>query len=675
MTYSRLGTSPLSRSRIRWPRLAGRENDPRFQHVLEQLSGAAFLVARPEGNLVAVNSKAAAFTEWTRDELIARSLAELMAVGLPGAALEPVYAIEPGRVLSLVAMPLRTRSGRIVFVDLRVSALEESGETLLLIQATPVEERLVQEKEATQQARALETINQLLTLFVAPTDNSVEWAVQLVREMLTADAAALYRVTDMAELHLQYADGLASGFPRALGPSEAQALKTSSTWTSGQRADTFLAQSARAAGWAHFMAHPIGTPPAIQGTLVVAYRTGNPPTTQTPSLLSFAAQMIQQLNAQIAREARLANAQGLAIRLSNRLAATHAQIDEGVVILNRQGMVDEINGAATRMLGYRSEDVTGLPFGDVLVSDDPLADAIQARLKGGNVIAVEGKLHRRSGEAFPVTARLQPLPPPDGGCLLTLRDLSETRANEVRQEHLDQLAYAGQATQSFAHEVRGPLNNIAMGVQYLATRLPADEAIRQSFSKIQAECNRLSTLMYDMLAWAKPIEPRLEPTDLTALLKRLLNRWSNKILQQNVRVNFTTAPCPPVSADPRLIEQVFVNLIENALQAMPAGGHLSVNLHPMQRSPQDRIVEVKISDSGPGIPEEVRRRIFDPYFTTKPDGTGLGLAICKRLVTIHRGAVTADSFPNAGTIFTVTLPALSQTEAEAGHTLPPEKSL
>jgi len=148
------------------------------------------------------------------------------------------------------------------------------------------------------------------------------------------------------------------------------------------------------------------------------------------------------------------------------------------------------------------------------------------------------------------------------------------------------------------------------------------------------------------------------------LLKRLLNRWSNKILQHNVRVNFVAEACPPVMADPRLIEQVFVNLIDNALQAMPAGGHLSVNLQPAYRGPQAQVVEVKISDSGPGIPEEVRRRVFDPYFTTKPDGTGLGLAICKRLVTIHRGAITADSFPNAGTIFTVTLPVLSATEAE-----------
>jgi two-component system nitrogen regulation sensor histidine kinase GlnL len=658
----RTGTGPLARV---FSRLPGRDNEPRFQHALEQLPGAAFLITRREGAVLAVNSKAMALTEWTRDELMARSFAELAAPGTPGATLDPVYTIEPGRVLTLTAVPLHTRSRRVAFVDLRLSALEESGETLVLILATPVEERLAQEREAAQQTRTLEAIDQLFRLFISPTEGSLEPALQLARAMLNADAAALYGVTDMAELHLQYTDGLATGFPRAIGPSEAQLLKIPFTWASSQRTETFLTQSARAAGLTHCMAHPVGSPPAIQGALVVAYRSGHPPATRAPTLLGFAAQMMHQLRAQIARDARLASAQNLAIRLSNQLAAIHAQIEEGVVILNRQGAIDEINSPATRMLGYRSEDVTGLPFGDVLVSDDALAEAIRARLKGGPVTALEGKLHRRSGEAFPIMVRLQPLPAPEGGCVITLRDLSEARANEVRQEHLDQLAYAGQATQSFAHEVRGPLNNIAVGVQYLASRLPADDALQQAIGKIQAECNRLSSLMYDLLAWAKPIEPELEPTDLAALLKRLLNRWSSKILQRNVRVNFTAPPCPRVSADPRLLEQVFVNLIENALQAMPAGGHLAVNLEPAERGPQGRVVEVKISDSGLGISEEIRRRIFDPYFTTKPDGTGLGLAICKRLVTIHRGAISVDSFPNAGTIFTVTLPALPGSETDS----------
>jgi signal transduction histidine kinase len=138
----------------------------------------------------------------------------------------------------------------------------------------------------------------------------------------------------------------------------------------------------------------------------------------------------------------------------------------------------------------------------------------------------------------------------------------------------------------------------------------------------------------------------------------LLRRFNAKIERSNVRLNYTIEPdCPRALADARLIEQVLNNLVDNALQAMPAGGHLSLSLGPGSRGPSGSVVEARVADSGPGISDEHRRRLFDPYFTTKPDGTGLGLAICKRLVTIQHGAIGVESYPGSGTIFKVTLPA------------------
>lgn len=654
------GSTSLSRVLSFFP---GRdaERDPRFQHVLEQLPAAAFFVAPRAGTFLAINGKAAALTEWTRDELMRQSLSEIIVVPQGEAALEQFYAMEPGNVRHLSAVPLRTRSGRLALADLRLSALDdpERGETLVLALATPVEERLAHQKDKAQQDRILETMDQLLTLFASSTEGALELAIQVIREMLGADAIGLYRVrSDAPGLHLKYADGVPPGFTQTITSDQAAYLLNPLSWSSGQRTEAFIAQSARMAGWTHFIAYPVGEPPYIVGSLFVAYRLGNPPSSQAPALLAVAARHIHHLIAQITREANYLNAQRLAFTLSSQLVAINAQIEEGVVLINDAGMIDEFNNAAARMFGYRSEEVTGLPCDDVLVAEGQLNEAIRRSRGDGSAGEFEGVLHRRGGEAFPAFVRLQPLAVPSGGCVLILHDLSEARASEVRQEHLDQLAYMGQATQSFAHEVRGPLNNIAMGVQYLAARLPTEDSLQSALSKIQAECNRLSSLMNDMLAWAKPVDPKLEPTDLAQFLKRLLNRWSAKIAQRNVRLNFTAVEdCPPVLADPRLIEQVFVNLIDNALQAMPAGGHLSISLRLVSRRAQGNFVEARVADSGPGIPEEIRRRIFDPYFTTKPDGTGLGLAICKRLVTIHRGVIAIESFPGTGTIFTVTLPA------------------
>lgn len=660
MTASRSGTSPL---RSIFPFLPKQAEDwPRFQHTLEQWPHAAFLVAPRTGAFITCNARALALTGLSRDELAARALAEIVAAPEAREALDAFHSLSPGQTRQLVSVPLRIHAGRTVAVDLRLSALidPDQNETLVLALAAPVEERLVHEREVALQTRLVARSSQLFELMDKPSEAALQDAVELVREVFAAEAAGFFRVTmDPLGLHLAYASGLPANFPLALGPSEAQFFESPSRWSSGQRAESFAQQSARACGWTHFFTQPVGEPPAVLGALFIAYRPGQPPAAQAPVLLGLVARHLHLIITQITRQAERASAQKLATRLTHQLAALNAQIDEGLVIINALGAIDEINTPAARMLGYRAEDVVGLKFEDVLVAEGTLPDNIWLTLTQQGQEVVEDTLRRRNGEAFSVLARLRPLPMAEGGCVLTLRDLSGQKASALQREHLDQLAYVGQATQSFAHEVRGPLNNIAMGVQFLAARLPADDTTQQAIAKIQAECNRLSALMRDMLAWAKPIEPRLEPTNLTQLLQRLLVRWHSKIEQRNVRSALHSAEhLPPVLADARLIEQVFGNLIDNALQVMPAGGQLTLSAHASQRWAQGRVVEVSVVDTGPGIREEALRRIFDPYFTTKPDGTGLGLAICKRLITMHHGAIAVESFPGTGTAFTVTLPAL-----------------
>jgi PAS domain S-box-containing protein len=642
----------------------GRATDTRLQHVLEQMPEAAFFVAPRSGAFIGINGRAAAMTGWSRDELLARSLAEVVTAPAAEAALAQIHDMLPGHSRQLNGVPLRSRDGRPVLVDLRLSALESApgGETLVLALATPSDERLAAERRAAQQTQALIAFEQMLQLLPAPADDSLDLAVEAVRAMLSADAAGLYQVaSSQPGLRLEASTDTPRAFPQTLGPSEAHYLRQPFKWVISQRPQGYLQQAARSGGWGALLAHPIGAGAGLVGALVVTYRPGTPQPADAQVQLSIAAQFVHQLAAQMSSQAAFIRSRDLAVRLSSQLAAINSQIEEGVLLLNEAGTLVEMNSAAARMFGYRSEEVTGMPVGDVLIGDGALTGLVRSVLDASEADATDSqhasdaRLLRRSGEDFPASVRLRALP--EGGCVITVRDLSEVRANAVQREHLDQLAFVGQASQSFAHEVRGPLNNIAMGVQYLATRMPADEALSQSLNRIQAECSRLSTLMNDMLAWARPVDPTLEPVAIESIFSRLLHRFSAKIEQRNVRLNYTVEPgCPMAVADPRLIEQVFVNLVDNALQAMPAGGHLSVTIGPGTRGQSGSVVEARVADSGPGISDEHRRRIFDPYFTTKPDGTGLGLAICKRLVTVQQGAIGVESFPGSGTIFKVTLP-------------------
>jgi len=664
MTHTRLGgASPLTRVIARFPDW---DSDPRFQHLFEQLP-AAFVVLQETGVIVAANVKAAVLTGWAPSDLISRPLTEILMTPAED-GLGDLSLIHPGSQRQVLGLPLRARSGQPVLVDMRLSAFVEGDALRVLALATPTEERLAQERAAFQQSRALAALERLLLLFESPREETLDEALHLAREMLGADALGLYQTTASSapRLSLRYADGVPALFPRTIEPDEASHLMTPFTWTSDQRSEAFLRRGLRAAGWQYFLAHPIGEGQAFLGTLFIAYAPDNPPITQAPGLLALAAQHIHYLITRITLAAHTSSAQELALQLSSRLAAINVQVEEGVVIINAEGTIDEINNAAAQLLGYRSQDITGLLFGDVLVFDDVLAESVQQALRGAHsgVLAREGNLHRRSGEPFPVRVRLRPLP--DCGAVMILGDLSGVRTSEAQQENLDHLSYVGESAKSFAHEVRAPLNNISTGVQYLATKLPPDDAIQQHLSTIQIECQRLASLMNDLLAWAKPLNPQKEPFELAALLQRLVTRWKSKITQHHVRLNVTiTEDCPPVLADPRLIERVFVNLIENALQAMPTGGHLSVDLKTVERGLQGRFIETRIFDSGPGIPEENRRRIFEPHFTTKTGGTGLGLAICKRLVTVHHGAIDVESFPGGGTIFIVTLPVYDPEQTPA----------
>ncbi len=670
MTSSLLNTTTIVRA-LRGELFLKREawQAASLDQLLEQFPTAVLIMSADSGVVLAVNGSLIKLTEWTRADLLGQVISQII---VPPEAVAQMVSLRPGSSKILQAVPWRTHSGGSIVMDLKLSAFAEDrrGETLLLAQATPTQDRLAREQEESQAAQVRARLDEIAGLLSAATPETLRTAVRITREAFSAETAGLYQTTTAPRgLRLECAEGQTGALPPKLGPGELQFMNQPLSWNSSQRPEAMICQVARTNGWSHLLSMPIGDAPDIQGALFVVYRHGNPPpAVATAKNLGVAAQQIGHLLKQIGREVKLADAQRLAVRLSSQMAAINAQVEEGIVILTADGAIDEINPAAAQMLGYRSEDVSGLSYTDILIADAHIMDAILASTNGIASASLRGNIFRRGGQPFPATVRIQPLP--ECGCVITLHDESEEEASRARREQLDNLAYVGESTQAFAHEVRGPLNNIALGVQYLQSRLrEADEPLREAVSKILTEANRLSALMNDMLAWAKPVDPHFTQLALKSLLERLLGRWHSKIQQRNVHVTLACDDdCPPVTADPLHLERVFVNLIDNALQAMPAGGDLSIRIETPEAaaaSAQHEIL-IRVSDTGPGIPEDVLRRVFDPYFTTRPNGTGLGLAICRRLVTINRGAISVESFPGTGTIFTVTLPACQASEAPDG---------
>jgi PAS domain S-box-containing protein len=428
----------------------------------------------------------------------------------------------------------------------------------------------------------------------------------------------------------------------------------------GQRPGHPIHKAARAAGLAALHAATIGEPDAWIGVAFAGWKDAarQPPMVQPllAVVASFchAALRLAGLTAQASAQASVSS------RADRELEALLDVAAEAFLVLDVDLRVGRCNRAAAELLGYQPAELLDLPVNDLLISPDDLTatllDAAGHRRPGERPQLV---LHHRDGTPFPAHVRVAPIEHEGEAVrlVLSIQDLSEREALAGQSEVLHQRAVLGEVSAIFAHEVRNPINNISTGIQLVASRLGDQHPLYPALDRVHKECNRLDQLMRDVLLFARPLELKMEPVDLAAMVEMLLQRWRPRLAQAQIRAHTELqAGLPPVPADPRALEQVLVNLLSNAIQAMPAGGTLSVRLwaKPGESGPQ---IELQIADTGPGIPADQVTRIFDPFFTTRKEGTGLGLAISRRIVAAHKGSIQAESFPGAGTLFTIRLPA------------------
>jgi signal transduction histidine kinase len=221
---------------------------------------------------------------------------------------------------------------------------------------------------------------------------------------------------------------------------------------------------------------------------------------------------------------------------------------------------------------------------------------------------------------------------------------------------------------AIAHEIGTPMHSIAGYIHLLLTdaRLPDDA--RRRLKVIESQLDRISDTLRTMLASTKQPQPQVQPLDLNALVCDLVHLTAPGMSRGNVHVCLDLqGDLPPVLADGNQLQQVFLNLIANAIDAMPAGGELHVRttiheapgngLGPSSDDPK-RCITVSIRDTGQGIPEEYLGRIFDPFFTTKDagHGMGIGLAVCAQIIHLHGGSIVVQSQPGEGSTFTIGLP-------------------
>lgn len=325
-------------------------------------------------------------------------------------------------------------------------------------------------------------------------------------------------------------------------------------------------------------------------------------------------------------------------------------LEESILLFGSDGRLVVCNEAAERLLRVSRQKVTGLRA-DVLFPQETPIGAVLAQALAARTPVKEARAGR-------LLASLDFLP--QGAFLLRLRDAEGRRRVESQLNLSSRLAAIGRLTSGVAHEIKNPLNSIALRLELLRSRvLPELPEAEKEIDVIAQEIVRLDRVVRTFLDFTRPVELQTEELDLARLAAELAALLRPEAEQQGVALELEGLEEPAiVRGDAGLLKQALLNVLRNGLEAMPGGGRLAVRLRKAEGQ-----AELEIADTGPGIPAEFRDKIFHLYFTTKKNGTGIGLAMTYRAVQLHNGSIEIGDAPGGGAAVRIRLPLEAEVAA------------
>jgi PAS domain S-box-containing protein len=332
-------------------------------------------------------------------------------------------------------------------------------------------------------------------------------------------------------------------------------------------------------------------------------------------------------------------------------------LTDAVVVVNGQGNVLSLNRPAEKLLGKRREELEGRSLAELVPPDHPVTRIVNRALSRGESIGPTNVRIEDSGRRTVYALSAQVLRDASGvsGVMVSARDMDKLSRLGSHLSYSQKLAALGKLTSGVAHEIKNPLNAMVIHVALLREKLargggPADA--QASLDTLEQEIRRLDRVISGFLKFTRPEDLQLTSVTLPELLEEVVRLVSAEAEASGIAIA-TAVPSnlPPVYGDRELLQQVFVNLMRNALEAMPEGGRLELSARPAEES-----IEIAVADTGVGIDPDLIDKIFDLYVTTKSQGSGIGLSVVYRIVQLHGGEITVESRKGEGARFLVRLP-------------------
>lgn len=327
---------------------------------------------------------------------------------------------------------------------------------------------------------------------------------------------------------------------------------------------------------------------------------------------------------------------------------------DGIVVVDSQDRIKTWNEGARRIFGYAAEEMIGKRTDLLLLAQDRgtnegdrIREAVE---KHGFIRNHECVRQTKDGRGVVLQVSSTLLKDKRGrpiGRSSIVRDVTELKSIQQELVRTQSLAAVGEMAATVAHEIKNPLAGISGAIQVLAEGMPRNDSRREIVGEILDQVKRLDSTVRDLLNFARPITPAVQDVDLGESIASVWKMLAPQTAAQSVRFRLEGLAGARVKADPLLLREVWVNLFQNSIEAMPQGGELLARIHAGDR------VRVEIRDSGAGMDPATLEKIWRPFFTTKTRGTGLGLPIVKKIVEAHRGRIWSESEPGKGTAFFV----------------------
>jgi PAS domain S-box-containing protein len=345
-----------------------------------------------------------------------------------------------------------------------------------------------------------------------------------------------------------------------------------------------------------------------------------------------------------------------------------ANMRNGVLAITRGGEVVLMNDEACRIFGLRPGRAAGRPYVDVL-RDHP--DMV--RIVGGafEMSALPNRAEIRLKSTDKVIGYTLSLVRDDNsdvvGAALFFKDLTHVEQMEERERLRDRLAAVGEMAAAMAHEIKNPLAGIEVMAGVLRRQVPDKREALSLIADIINEAKMANAIVQEVLDFVRPVRLQLDRTSLPDALQNAITMADGKAARGDIAVDVAVPESlPPIQGDQHQLTQVFANLLINAYEALDGRGAVTLSARLVTTADDGALlpdghaavptVIVEVTDTGPGVATDVADKMFNPFFTTKPQGSGLGLAIVRKIVDAHEGRIDVTSLAHRGTTFRVTLP-------------------